>query len=147
MITALGFLWSNKTWVLLAAVIIIAGVLILGLKAEVSLKTSKIADQASKITLQDAQIEVLNRRVEVMNQNAAAAREAQEAMQKVIASSDKLKDLVNQMPAEVTKGFKNETMEKVNHCIGAFFRNGVLPKDCDTAVGTILPAPAHPQLE
>jgi outer membrane murein-binding lipoprotein Lpp len=144
----LAFLWSNKSWVLLAAVIIAAGLFIGALKIELSLKTAKINDQAAKITLQDAQIEALHRSVEVMNQNAVAARDAQTAMQKVLASSEKLKDLVNNLPVEVTKGLKNETMEKVNHCIGAFFRDGVLPEGCgDTATGTVLPKASNPKLE
>jgi len=73
-----------------------------------------------------------------MNQNAIAARQAQADMQKVVTAAVGLKTIIKDIPDQVKKGLKNETMERVNHCLGEFFRDGVLAADC-SAGGTVLP--------
>lgn len=155
MTTILTFLWNNKSWLALAIVVIIAGIIIAGLKIDLSLKTATIIDQNTKIKAQAETIAALNRQVEIFKQNASAAKDAEVAMNKVLASSEQLKTVVNKLSivqpknnmrteiVEVTKECKgvvsNENLDKINHCIGAFYRDGVLPEECSNILsGTVL---------
>lgn len=157
MTAVLAFLWNNKSWLALTVVVIIAGIIIAGLKIDLSLKTAEITDQSSKIKEQTETIATLNRNIEILKQNATAAKDAENAMNKVLASSESLKTVVNKLsviqpqqtgvqtqiikvPQECKGVIANENLEKINHCVGAFFRYGVLPEDCSAInAGAVLP--------
>jgi|GEM_PF-2262602 hypothetical protein len=112
--------------------------LILGCGLFIGIQKIEIAHKTATIEQQKGTIDSLTRANEIMNQNAIAARQAQADMQKVVTAAVGLKTIIKDIPDQVKKGLKNETMERVNHCLGEFFRDGVLAADC-SAGGTVLP--------
>jgi len=130
------------TWIMgldIKNMIIIALVsLILGCGIYIGIQKIEISHKTATIISQEASIKSLERANDIMNQNAVAARKAQDEMQKVVAAAVGLKTIIKGIPDEVRRGLKNETLEKVNHCIGQFFRDGMLSVDC-SASGAVLP--------
>lgn len=119
--------------------IAVLAVVIVGLTATYFVQRGLISAKNGRIEEQNQQIQVLDRENEKLNNNAEAARVAEKQMQDLIKRATSVREMIESIPDEVKKGMKNETMERVNHCLGAYFRDGVLPKDCDQAGGTVLP--------
>lgn len=130
---------KNILMIVLGICIIALGVWISLLRIDLNMKKAKIVEQESQIT-------ELSRANEILNNNARAAREAETQMKILVARATDLRDLVDNIPEEVKKGLQNESMERINHCVGAYFTNGMLPKDCNSAV-TVLSKPASTSVE
>ena len=128
------------TWFLTPKNALLAGLAVLVLAAGLFIVIQKIeiAHKTATIITQQASIDSLTRANEIMNQNAIAAKEAQTQMQQVVVAAVGLKTILKGIPGEVRKGLKNETMERVNHCLGEFFTTGLLDKDC-SADRAVLP--------
>jgi uncharacterized protein HemX len=131
-------IWKYKAWLLLAVVIIAAGVMISFLKIDLSLKTAKI-------TTQQSQIETLTRKNEIMTQNAKAAAVAEKQMQQLQKQAEPLRELAASLPQPAKDCLNDEKMDRINDCIGAFFRDGVLPETCTGAA--LLPKAAATDVE
>ena len=127
---ALKFLWDNKSWLALVIVVIAAALIITGLYASNSLRGAKIGSQETKI-------EQLTEENRILKQNAAAIEQAVKEMRTLAKAAEGLKDLIRALPADFKERLKNEEMDRLNYCLGAFFRDGVLPADCGDA--TLLP--------
>lgn len=105
------------------------------LKIDLNMKKAKVIEQA-------AQISSLVRANEILNNNAIAAKTAEVKIKKLMEAIEDLQGLVDNLPEEVKKGLQNETMERINSCLGAFFNTGVLPPVCTgvTALPNAVPS-------
>lgn len=127
------FLWKNKAWLLLAVVVVVAGLFICSQRADIALKTADITLKESTIAKQQSQIDTLARQNQIMTQNAQAAAAAQKQMQLIQKEAEPLRELTANIPQKAKDCLNNEEIDHVNYCLGAFFRDGVLPKDCTSA--------------
>lgn len=123
-----SFLWDNKISLALAAVIIAAALVITALYVENSVRGVKI----EKLAAQNEKLDAENK---ILKQNAAAIQQAVREMKELAGAAEELRKLMRALPADFRESLKNEQMDRLNYCLGAFFRDGVLPGECgDTAV-------------
>lgn len=122
----LSFLWDNKTSLALAVVVITAALAITGLYAQNSVRGVKI----EKLTAQNEKLAGENK---LLEQNAAAIQQAVREMKELAAAAEELRKLMRALPADFRENLKNEQMDRLNYCLGAFYRAGVLPDECRDA--------------
>lgn len=128
MTTWITFIWENKSWILLGLVAVAAALIITTQHVNLEFKKAEIEKQKSTI-------ETLTRANEIMNNNAKAAITAQTQMQLIQRRAVPLRKLAASLPQQTKECLNNEKMDRINNCLGAFFRDGVLPEACaDTAI-------------
>ena len=130
----LTFIWENKSWILLVTVTVAAALIISAQHVNLNFKKAKIEKQQSTI-------ETLTRANQIMTQNAKAAIVAQKQMHLIQRRAVPLRKIAASLPQQTKDCLNNEKMDLINNCLGAFFRDGVLPEACADAA--ILPHAAE----
>jgi hypothetical protein len=115
-------IWKYK-WVLLLALVAIALVAI-GIQIKIiDLKNEKINNQSE-------QINELTRRARVAAQNNRAIAAMYARSQQINKQAGRLKNMSASLTPQIKDCLNNEKITRINDCLGAFFRDGVLPESC-----------------
>jgi hypothetical protein len=125
MMTALEFVWKYKVWVLLALVVIFAGIYISYIKISHNL-------MEAKLTRSEASLDVAVKSNEILVANAASVETQNKKMKEITVAADKLRRLVADIPIDVRKALNHESITRINDCVSMYGNdpNGVLPEGC-----------------
>ena len=130
-------IWQYKWIVLLVILAGAVGVIMLQ-QQNLNIKKEKIKNQAE-------QIAILTRRAQVAAQNNRAIAAMYERSQQINKQAGRLKTMSTRLPKKIKDVLNNEEITRINDCLGAFFRDGVLPATCAGAAN--LPQAAAPGME
>ena len=136
-LTAIQYVWKYKSLVLLAILALAVGAIYMQRQA-LSLKEEKINNQQDKI------IE-LTREKKIAAQNNRAIAAMYERSQQINKQAGHLKNLTARLKPQIKDCLNNEEVNRINDCLGVFFRDGVLPESCAGAAN--LPQAAAPGME
>lgn len=121
-LTIIKAIWQYK-WALLLVILAAAvGVIMLQQQA-INNKKEKIKNQAE-------QISILTRRAQVAAQNNRAIAAMYERSQEINKQAGRLKNMSARLQPRSKDCMNNEEITRINDCLGAFFRDGVLPDSC-----------------
>lgn len=124
-LTIIKAIWQYK-WALLLVILAAAvGVIMLQQQA-INNKKEKIKNQAE-------QISILTRRAQVAAQNNRAIAAMYERSQEINKQAGRLKNMSARLQPRSKDCMNNEEITRINNCLGAFFRDGVLPESCTGA--------------
>jgi hypothetical protein len=125
MMTALSFVWKYKVWILLALVIIAAGLYVSYLKISHNL-------MQAELTRSEVALDVAVKSNEILVANAASVEAQNQKMKEITVAADKLRRLVADIPIDVRKALNHESITRINDCVSMYGNdpNGVLPEGC-----------------
>lgn len=121
-LTIIKTIWQYK-WILLLGLIVIAAITINMQRKIIDVKNEKIKNQTEQIT-------ILTRRAQVAAQNNRAIAAMYERSQEINKQAGRLKNMSARLQPRSKDCMNNEEITRINNCLGAFFRDGVLPDSC-----------------
>ncbi len=124
-LTIIKTIWKYK-WILLLGLIVIAAITINMQRKIIDVKNEKIKNQTEQIT-------ELTRRAQVATQNNRAIAAMYERSQQINKQAGRLKNMSARLQPRIKDCLNNEEITRINNCLGAFFRDGVLPESCTGA--------------
>lgn len=109
---------------------IIVGLAIIALCSYVGWLKYEVGHKEAKIQKQEVEITKLASENQIYKQNAEAAKKANEEMALVRQQMQGFLAIASKIPEEVKKGFRNETVKRVNHCMYLMSTGVPLPPEC-----------------